>query len=95
MEIVDNWLSREEPPEMKKSTKMKQMEISLKLGVETKPADTSSKSTKLSKEEKLARAAIGWKKMTDWLVAAPGREWDDDPDLPELEAIEEIEEKSK
>ena len=42
-------------------------------------------------EEKLARAAIGCKKMTDWLVAAPSIEWDDDPDLPEIEAVEDIE----
>ena len=90
-EQVDNWLNRVEPPEMKKSLKMKQMEISLKLGVETKPAETPSTSRKLSKEEKLARAAIGCRKLTDWLVAAPRLEWDDDPDLPEIEAVEDIE----
>ena len=74
---MDNWLTREEPPGTEKSSKMKQMEISLKLGVETKPVETSSKSIKLSKEENLARAAIGCKKMTDWLVAAPSieRSW--------------------
>ena len=33
--------------------------------------------------------------MTDWLVRAGNKEWDDDPDLPELEAIEQIEKREQ
>ena len=51
--------------------------------------------TKLTKIEKLAKAAEGCKRMMDWLVPGKSRpavkEWFDDPDLPELEEVEMIE----
>ena len=96
-EVVDTWLTREEPPEAMKSTRMKQMEISLKQVAGTKTLATPTPGpSKLSKEEKLARAAIGSRKMTDWLVKKNNNEeWDDDPDLPELEAIEQIEQREQ
>ena len=96
-EVVDNWLRREEPPEAVKSLKMKQMEISLRMGSGAKSMETPAPTPpiKLSKEEKLAKAAIGSRKMTDWLVRAADKEWDDDPDLPELEEIEQIEKREQ
>ena len=60
---------------------MKQMEFSLKLGGETEPKKTPAKPVKLSKKERLAKAAVGCKKVTDWLVVTANNEWDDDPDL--------------
>ena len=49
----------------------------------------------MSKEEKLKRAALGTMKMTKWLKQTPATtlEWDDDPDLPELEEIKDIDER--
>ena len=40
---------------------------------------------RMSKEEKLKRAAVGTMKMTRWLMQKPSTslEWDDDTDLPE------------
>ena len=50
---------------------------------------------RMSKEEKLKRAAVGTMKMTRWLMQKPSTslEWDDDTDLPELEEISDIEER--
>ena len=44
---------------------------------------------KLTKAEKLERAAKGRMKMTAWLLKKENRieEWDDDLDLPELEEV--------
>ena len=48
--------------------------------------------TKLTKKEKLKIAAKGCKKVTEWFKSKTTTiEWDDDPDLPELEEIMEIE----
>ena len=57
----------------------------------------STPKERLSKEEKLSRAAIGSKKITSWLAKEDPlmEEWDDDPDLPELEEIEFIERREK
>ena len=49
--------------------------------------------TRVSKDEKLKQAAVETRKMTSWLVPKVTKqlEWDDDPDLPEMEEKEEIE----
>ena len=43
----------------------------------------------------MKRAAVGTMKMTKWLKQNPATtlEWDDDPDLPELEESSDIEER--
>ena len=82
-----------------KTDKMKQMELSFRLekGRMFAPESVKEMVTKprLSKEEKLKRAAVGTMKMTKWLKQTPAKtwEWDDDPNLPELEEIEDIEER--
>ena len=50
---------------------------------------------RMSMEEKLKRAALGTVKMTKWLKQTPATnlEWDDDPDLPELDEIKDIKER--
>ena len=50
---------------------------------------------RMSMDEKLKRAAVGTMKMKKWLKQKPATvlEWDDDPDLPELEEISNIEER--
>ena len=77
-------------------SKLKQLEISFvkdmtkKYAVET---PKTAKPAKISKAEGLKRAASKSKRMTDWLVGTSVKEleWDDDPDLPELEEIALIE----
>ena len=56
--------------------------------------DVETKTKKLSKEELLEMAAVGTTKITNWLVKTT-TEWDDDPDLPELEEISEIEKREE
>ena len=48
------------------------------------------KTQKKSIAEQFKVAAIGCKKITEWTVISKRKkdEWDDDPDLPELEEIE-------
>ena len=102
---VEEWLRndhKEDPPthhSEDKSERMKQMEINLKLMMTSKfekKADYEKiVEKKLTKAEKLKEAATGSKKMTDWLIRKPNifTEWDDDPDIPELEEIAVIEER--
>ena len=53
----------------------------------TKSVEEVVAKPRMSKEEKLKRAAVGTMKMTKWLKQTPATtvKWDDDPDLPELE----------
>ena len=76
-----------------KSILMKQMEVSFKTEMAKKHSLTGLVTgTKLTKKEKLKIAAKGCKKVTEWFKAKTTTiEWDDDPDLPELEEIMEIE----
>ena len=87
------------PVQTVKTEKMKQLELSFKLETGRMFATESVKEMvtkpRMSKEEKLKKAAIGTLKMTTWLKQMPAKtmEWDDDPDLPELEEIKDIEER--
>ena len=74
---------------LEKLQNMKRMEQELVKDVTNK---LQEKKKKLSTEEPLKLAAVGTKKITGWLVKT-SVEWDDDPDIPELEEIDVIEQR--
>ena len=94
---IQNWLKGVEGVDrQEKSERMKQMEISFGKEV-SKRFDSSKKdiaAPKISKEEKKRKAAEMSHKLTDWLKPRKRIvEWFEDPDLPELEDVMEIEER--
>ena len=76
--------------------RMKQLEIAFEKDMMKKFATVKPKVTvkgKVDKEEGLRRAAAMSGRVSDWLTNIPKviPEWDDDPDLPDLEEISMIE----
>ena len=94
-EGLDDWVVRHEA----KTDKLKDLERIFRMEMANKyveePKETPTKPAKkptLSVAAQLEKAAVGCKKITGWVVRSKrGGEWDDDPDLPALEEIDEIE----
>ena len=91
---MDDWLETTEKEP--KSETMRQMEINfmdlMSRKVPDMMVDAGTPVKKVPKKKALEMAAKGSRKVTDWIsrTSRPGREWDDDIDLPDLEEIDVI-----